>query len=143
MFVTEPQDNGEVDRAAKQGKIPIPKPFVGPSGDPSLVAAFAKLASDGVDATAAARADLVAIGSGPNERTVGGAVLARGWKALWRGKLTIASTIAGLAPSGTTGWVAAHVALAKGSYTTPFTLFCVFDKTATGEWSLVHIHFGV
>jgi hypothetical protein len=140
-FATEPRPNDDVDRDAKAGKLVAPPPAQ-PEGDASLLAAFAKLASDGLDATAAARTDLVAIGSGPGERTIGGAVLARAWNALWKAKLTIATSVAGLAPSGTTGWVAAHVALAKSGYAVPFALFCVFDKTASGAWTLVHVHFG-
>jgi hypothetical protein len=33
------------------------------------------------------------------------------------------------------------VTQAKSGYAVPFTLFCIFDKTATGAWSLVHVHF--
>ncbi|HEY1549562.1 MAG TPA: hypothetical protein VGG28_17160 [Kofleriaceae bacterium] len=140
-FASDARPNADVDRDAKAGKAPPPLALPPAGGDASLLAAFAALAADGVDATAAKRADLVAIGSGPGERTVGGAVLARGWNAAWKGKLTIASSTAGLAPSGTTGWVVARVTQAKSGYAVPFTLFCIFDKTATGAWSLVHVHF--
>ena len=141
-FATEPRDDHEAALAAKAGK-PDPQLALPPGGgDASLLAAFAKLASDGVDADAAKRADLVAIGSAPGERTVGGAVLARGWNAYWKGRVAIGSSVAGIAPSGTTGWVAADVSQPKSGYAIPFTLFCIFDKTATGAWSLVHVHFG-
>jgi hypothetical protein len=141
-FATEPRGDDEAARAAKAGK-PAPQLALPPGGgDASLLAAFGKLASDGVDADAAKRADLVAIGSAPGERTVGGAVLARGWNAYWKGRVKIASSVAGIAPSGTTGWVAANVSQAKSGYAIPFTLFCIFDKTAAGDWSLVHVHFG-
>lgn len=113
------------------------------NSDATLVAAFSKLATDGVDATAAARKDLVAIGSGPGERSIGGAVLAKAWKAAWVKHVTVSSAVARVAPSGTTGWVIATVALDKKTYKMPFLVFCVFDKTATGEWSLVHVHFAV
>jgi hypothetical protein len=111
-------------------------------GDASLRAAFGKLTTDGLDATAAARKDLVAIGSAPNERTTGGAIHAKAWAA-WKGKAKVVSSVAGVAPSGTTGWVAANVEVDKGSYKIPFLVFCVFDKTAKGEWSVVHSHFAV
>jgi hypothetical protein len=70
-------------------------------------------------------------------------VLAKGWNAAWKGKVAILSSIARLAPSGTTGWVAARVELAKTGYKIQFMLFCVFDKTAAGAWQLVHAHFAV
>lgn len=139
---TEPRANASVNRDAKAGKLTAEK-LDSPSGDPNLGAAFAKLTTEGVDASAAARADLVAIGSGPGERTVGGASFAKAWNAAWKGKLTIISSVARTLPSGTTGWVAATVTLAKAGYTIPFTVFCVFDKAAGGTWSLVHIHFAV
>jgi hypothetical protein len=94
-----------------------------------------------VDAAAAARSDLVAIGSGPGERTVGGAVFARAWNAAWKGKVTVASVFGRALPGGTTGWVGASIELAKPGYKVPFTVFAVFDKAADGAWSLVHIHF--
>ncbi len=136
---TKPIANDAVNRDAKAGKLTSPK-LAGDAGDASLNAAFAKLASDGVDAAAAARADLVAIGSGPGERTIG-PVFGKAWNAAWKGHVTIASSIARAAPSGTTGWVAARIELAKQGYKIPFFAFAVFDKSASGEWSLVHIHF--
>jgi hypothetical protein len=136
---TMPMANDEVNRDAKAGKLVSPK-FAGDAGDASLNAAFAKLATSGLDAGAAARGDLVAIGSGPGERTVG-PVFGKAWNAAWKGHVTIASSIARAAPSGTTGWVAARIELAKQGYKIPFFAFAVFDKSASGEWSLVHIHF--
>ena len=58
-------------------------------------------------------------------------------------KTTIVSSVARLAPSGTTGWVAATVELQKTGYKMPFTVFAVFDKDERGAWTLVHIHFAV
>lgn len=139
---TEPVANAKANAQAKAGKLTA-QPLDGEPGDASLRDAFAKLTTDGVDAAAAARPDLVAIGSGPGERTVGGAALARAWNAAWKGKLAIVSSRAQALPSGTTGWVAATVELAKPGYKLPFTVFAVFDKTAAGTWSLVHIHFAV
>ena len=139
---TEPVANAKANAGAKAGKLTAQK-LDGDPGDASLREAFAKLTTDGVDAAAAARPDLVAIGSGPGERTVGGAALARAWNAAWKGKLAVVSSRAQALPSGTTGWVAATVELAKPGYKLPFTVFAVFDKTAGGAWSLVHIHFAV
>lgn len=139
---TEPVDNDDANRDAKAGKL-HPAKLDGDPGDQSLRDAFAKLTTDGVDAAAAARTDLVAIGSGFGERTVGGAGFARAWNAAWKGKVTVVSSVAHATPSGTTGWVTASVELAKHGYQIPFTVFAVFDKTADGHWSLVHIHFAV
>jgi len=140
---TEPVANAKANADAKAGKLPATPAFTVPPGDAALGAAFAKVVSDGIDAAAQARGDLVAFGSGPGERTVGGAVLARGWNAGWKGKATITSSTAKLAPSGTTGWVAAAVSLSKGSYKIPFAVFAVFDKNAAGAWTLVHMHISV
>ncbi len=139
---TEPRGNKQTNRDAKAGTLKAAK-LDGDPGDPGLRQAFAKLTTEGVDANASTRADLVAIGSGPGERTVGGAVFAKGWNATWKGKATVVSSIGHLMPSGTTGWVAATITLAKTGYQVPFTVFCVFDKAADGTWSLVHIQFSV
>ena len=137
---TNAVDNDKANTDAKAGKLK-PRELGGP-GDASLADAFRKLTTEGVDAAAAANKDLVAIGSGPGERTVGGAGFARAWNAAWKGKVTIASLVARTTPSGTTGWVTASVELQKSGYKIPFLIFAVFDKTAAG-WSLVHIHFAV
>ena len=135
-----PVANRAAERLAKDRHAPPASPSHD-RGDAELVAAFAKLTTDGVDATAAARADLVAIGSGPGERTVGGAAFARPWNAAWKGHVAVVSSLGHLAPSKTTGWVVAHIELAKAGSKQPFLVFCVFDKAADGTWSLAHIHF--
>jgi len=139
---TAPRANAAVNKDAKAGRLPSLAAFTADPGDATLRAAFAKLATDGLDGDAAS-AELVAIGSGPGERTTTGATFAKGWNAGWKGKTTITSSIARLAPSGTTGWVAANVELSKGSYKIPFHVFAVFDKTQAGAWSLVHVHFSI
>ena len=141
-MLTQPIENAELDKAAKAGKQTPPPPLTTPPGAGSLLAAFTRLTTDGVDATAAANRDLVAIGSGPKERTVGGAAFARPWNAAWAKHVTVISAAARLAPSGTTGAVAARIALAKQGYREQLTMFCVFDQTAAGDWTLVHVHFG-
>ena len=138
---TEPRSNAAVNSEAKAGKL-VAATLSG-STDAGLVAAFAALTTQGVDADASTRADLVAIGSGPGERTVGGAIFARAWNAGWKGKVAIVSSVARAMPSGTTGWVAATIELAKPGAKLPFTVFCIFDKTAAGAWSLVHVQLSV
>jgi hypothetical protein len=130
-----------VNKDAKAG--PAPAAFTAEPGHESLRAAFAKLTTAGLDADAANSSELIAIGSGPGERTTSGAVFARGWNAGWKGKSTVTSSIARVAPSGTTGWVAANVDLSKGTYKIPFHVFAVFDKASNGEWTLVQIQFSV
>jgi hypothetical protein len=139
---TQDVENDYAKREAKAGHLK-PERVPGDPGDASLRAAFAKLTTAGVDAAATARPDLVAIGSGPDERTVGGHDLARAWNAFWKGHVTIVASTAHATPSGTTGWVSASIELAKPGYKMPFLVFAVFDKTAAGSWSLVHIHFAI
>ena len=139
---TQDTDNDSAKRDAKAGRLKA-EPVPGDPGDASLRAAFAKLTTAGVDPAGAARADLVAIGSGPDERTVGGPGFARPWNAYWKGHITIVASTAHTTPSGTTGWVTASIELAKPGYQMPFLVFAVFVKTPAGTWSLVHIHFAV
>jgi SnoaL-like domain len=140
VTATKAVANAAANADAKAGKLAAPAAFTVEPGDEGLRAAFAKLTTEGLKAPSPS---LVAFGSGPGERTTTGEALAKGWNAGWKGKTTIASSIARLAPSGTTGWVAANVALAKTGYTIPFHLFAVFDKASSGEWTLVHLHFSV
>jgi ketosteroid isomerase-like protein len=134
--------NAAANQAAKDGDASRAA-FGDSDVEASLAAAFKKLTTDGLDASAAARKDLVAIGSGPNERTTSGTVLAKAWKAAWQGKTTVTSLAARVTEAGTTGWVAASVDLQKKGYKIPFLVFCVFEKTKDGAWSLVHVHFAV
>lgn len=134
---SEPRDNAAVNRAAKAAAAPLPELPATPS-DPELSAAFDALITDGLPATG--RDDLVAIGSGPNERTVGAAALAAGWNSHWKGHVTVTSRTSRRTPSGTTGYVVANVLLAKPGYRVPFQLFCIFERAGTA-WTLVHLHF--
>jgi ketosteroid isomerase-like protein len=98
--------------------------------------------------TPATAKDLVAIGSASGERTVGGAKFSKAWDASWRGHVAaIGAPVVRLAPSGTTGWVIANVALTKkagtATYTIPFRIFLVFDQGDGGAWTLAHVHFAV
>src|SRR5215468_3106618 len=139
---TEAIANDVVNKEAKVGKRSFDYLVLEvKNSDAALVAAFNKLATDGVDATAATRKDLVVVGSGPGERTIGGGEFAKPWKAAWVKHVTVSSAVARVAPSGTTGWVIATIVLDKRTYKVPFLVFCVFDKTAAGDWSLVHIQF--
>jgi ketosteroid isomerase-like protein len=137
--VTKPVANSAANADAKAGKLKTDA-FTAEPGDESLRAAFAKLTTEAMKPSSDT---LVAFGSGPGERTSTTEALAKGWNAGWKGKTTVTSSIARLAPSGTTGWVASNVELAKTGYKIPFHVFAVFDKASSGEWTLVHVHFSV
>jgi ketosteroid isomerase-like protein len=138
--------NAAVNADAKAGKLTSARKTA-PDGDASLVTAFTALLDSPFDADALARTDLVAFGSGPGERTVGGASLGKAWAAAWAKHLTVEQLSAFVAPSGTTGRVDAQITLTKGTgkaaYTIPFHVYFVFDKTKAGAWSLVHANFAV
>lgn len=140
------QPNAKVNAAAQRGELKLAAIPAG-AEDAAARAAFDALIANGVDAPAAKRAGLLAIGSGPKELTTTGGALAKAWKAGWLGKLAVDGPIrAALAPGGAVAWVTANVRLTKtkgkATYAIPFRLFTVFEKTA-GAWSLVHAHFAV
>src|SRR5262249_4004018 len=112
---TPPTPNAAVNRDAKAGKLTA-TPIGGEPGDAGLRDAFAKLTASGLDST---RDDLVTIGSGPGERTVGPA-FGKAWNAAWKGHVSVVSSVARLTTSKTTGWVVARVELAKPGYKIPF-----------------------
>lgn len=133
------KDNKAVNAAAKAGKLKL---AALPDGKPDagLAAAFTALTKGPFDAAAAQRVELLAYGSGPDERTTEGNVLARAWKGSWANKVTIEGPmLTRAAPSGTTGFVIANVLLAKTGYQTPFRIMVVFDKSPS--WSVVQVHF--
>jgi len=142
---TEAVDNDAANRAAIAGKLRLDE--VESTGDAGLRAAFGKLAATGFDKPDAAAKELVVLGSAPGERTTSGPAFARAWNAAWAKHVDVEGASAELAPSGTTGWVAANVKLHKTkggkAYTIPFRLFVVFDKDAAGVWQPVHVHFAV
>jgi ketosteroid isomerase-like protein len=145
---SRPQPNDVVNKAARANtQLAFTElKGLGPA-DQGLEAAFLDLQRGTLDKDAAARKDLLAIGSGPGERTVGGGLLATAWTAAWSKRSSLANPlIAKLAPSGNTGWVIADVILDKAKpvkYAIRFRLFLMFDKTPAGAWSLVHAHFAV
>jgi hypothetical protein len=144
---SEPKPNDAVDKAAAAGiemTHPISTKLM---GDDALTNAFFKMQVGPIDATAAARPDLVVFGSGPGERTVGGAKLARPWAAAWANHVPLdaSGVLAKMGPTGTTGWVATDIMLEKRDakkklFLVPYRLFLVFDRTVDGQWSLLHAH---
>lgn len=137
------QPNQAINAAGKAGKLSA-LPAIANDGDPSLQTAFKALLATGFDKDAVARKDLVAIGSGPGERTTTGAAIAKPWAATWTKHAALVGGIsAHLAPSGTTGWTIADVALDKTGYKLPFRVMVVFDKTAASTWTVVEMHLAV
>lgn len=105
-----------------------------------LAAADAFLAS-GLDDTAIARKDVLAIGGAPGELLVGGKAIAKTLSKIGSAKLNGAMW-AVTAPSGTTACATANVLLNKGigDAALPARVFVVFDKDTEGNWSAVHVH---
>jgi hypothetical protein len=142
-FWSEPLANAEANKEAKAGKLVALKPLSG-AGDKSLLEAFTKLTTGSFDEAASKRKDLIAFGSGPNERTTSGAVLAKAWSAAWANKLEVDSVMASNDANATLGYVMANVTLQKKDYTIPFRVLFVFErKTTSDPWSVVHVHFSV
>lgn len=130
------QPNAAVNKAAAAGTTPKIAPLAKADADEAIREAFVAMQGGPLDKTAAARKDLVVFGSGPGERTVGGAKLATPWKA-WAGHIPLAGgLVAQRAPSGTTGWAIADVLKGK----VPFRLFVVFDQQLDGTWSVVAVN---
>jgi len=146
---SEPKPNDAVNRAASAEAV-APFARVAPTnsvGNDPLTDAFFAMQKGPIDATAAARKDLVVFGSGVGERTVGGARFARPWAATWANHVPLDASgiIAKFARTGTTGWIATDIMLEKRTpdhklYLVPFRLFLVFDQTLDGRWSLIHAH---
>lgn len=103
---------------------------------PDVLAAVNKLVSGPIDPVAASRPDLVAIGAGENETTVGGDKLARLWNARWAKQLTVTGVVGRVAASGRTAFVVLDATKGKTAY----RLAMVLDQTAAGAWSLGHLH---
>jgi ketosteroid isomerase-like protein len=145
---SQAQPNAKINKEAAAGKPRTLAELPASHGDKTLLDAFSSLLRSRLGPSATARTDLVVIGSGPGERTVGGAKLAKAWDAAWQGHLAaLGSPAVHVAPSGTTGWVIANVELTKKvgakSYVIPFRVCFVFDKDDAATWTLAHAHFAV
>jgi hypothetical protein len=140
---SEGTNNKEANDAAKAKKVwpidPLPA-----GGDPTLLDAFQKLTTSGLDDAATKRKDLVVFGSAPKERTTSGAAFAKAWRAAWVNKTKVDSIRASNEANATLGYVIANITLSKKDYAIPFRVLCVFERKTTSEpWSLVHAHFAV
>jgi hypothetical protein len=140
-LVTWARANADVNKAAAAGTSPAFTPLPALVGDKALLDAVKALTSGGLDAIAAARKDLIALGSGPGEKTVGGAKLVKPWKAAWAGKLETTGGLVTMSRTGTSAFVVLDAKLDKGKYKIPFRIGLVFDRAGTGAWTLAHVHF--
>ena len=147
--------DGVANASAMDGSAPAPAALADDDGEDAgegpkeLLDAIAAPLRKGAAFSDAisARADLEAFGSAPGERVVGGKGLQKAWKG-WGPNLTVDGKVrAGLAPSGTTGWVAANLRLAKSpkgkkSYAVAFRAFFLCEKEPAG-WRVVAAHLAV
>lgn len=140
---SEPKANDAVNKAASAGSIAIVPIAPGSHVDMNALSdGFFAMQKGAIDKLVSP--DLIVFGSGPGERTVGGAKFAKPWAATWANHVPLASgVVSKLAPTGTTGWWAADINLEKHNpklYLVPFRLFLVFDKALDGTFILIHAH---
>jgi hypothetical protein len=140
-LVTWARPNADVNKAAAAGTSPKLEPLPALVGEKSLIEAVRALTSGPLDAIAAARKDLIALGSGPGEKTIGGAKLVKPWKAAWAGKLETTGGLVTMSKSGRSAFVVLDAKLDKGKFKIPFRIGLVFDRAGTGAWTLAHVHF--
>jgi ketosteroid isomerase-like protein len=141
--------DADINAAAKAQTLATMQPITdATTGDKDVLAAFSDLMTKGFDDTSAARKDFITVGSGPGELTNGGKGIAPYFKKAWVGHAAINGPLLAItAPNKSTACVFATVNLPAGTkaapYQIPFRLFVVFDKTAAGAWSPVHMHLAV
>jgi hypothetical protein len=127
-------------KAAKADALPaLETVFDQNIGDRDVLGAVKSLASAGLDATAAARTDIVAIGPVAGDVTLGGKKLAAKFKKDWVGKLAIHGATWAIT-TGTTASATVNVKLTRGDATIPARLFAVFEQDRGGAWSPVIVH---
>jgi hypothetical protein len=108
-------------------------------GDRDVIGAALSLAKSGLDASATARTDTVAIDTAPGAALVGGKKVAAKAKKDWVDKLAVdGSTWA--VTAGTTACATVNVKLSRAGATIPARLFTIFEKDSGGAWSPVVVH---
>jgi hypothetical protein len=126
-------------KAAKAGKLAaLETVFDQDLGDRDVLAAMKAFASDGLDARASARKDVVGIGIGAGERTIGGKQLAAKLAKDWGATLTLDGAIWGVT-AGSTACATVNASLQRGGATVPIRLFTVFEKDGS-TWVPVLVH---
>lgn len=108
-------------------------------GDRDVIGAALSLAKSGLDASATARTDTVAIDTAPGAAIVGGKKVAAKAKKDWVDKLVVVGSTWALT-AGTTACATVNVKLTRGGATIPARLFAVFEKDSGGAWSPVVVH---
>jgi hypothetical protein len=108
-------------------------------GDRDVIGAALSVAKSGLDASAAARTDTVAIDTAPGAALVGGKKVAAKAKKEWVDKLAVEGSTWAIT-AGTTACATVNVKLTRGGTTIPARLFTIFEKDSGGAWSPVVVH---
>ena len=132
--------NAALAKAAKAEKLgTLETVFDQNLGDRDVIGAALSLAKSGLDASATARTDTVAIDTAPGAAIVGGKKIAAKAKKEWVDKLAVVGSTWALT-AGTTACATVNVTLTRGGATIPARLFAVFEKDSGGAWSPVVVH---
>ncbi len=108
-------------------------------GDRDVLVAVKTFARDGLDATAATRTDLVAIGVASGERVLGGKLVAAKLAKNWAKTITLTGAT-WAATAGTTACATVNAEIQRGATTLPARLFVIFERAEGGNWSPVLVH---
>lgn len=132
--------NAVLAKAAKAEKLgTLETVFDQNLGDRDVIGAALSLAKSGLDASATARVDTVAIDTAPGAAILGGKKVAAKAKKEWVDKLTVDGSTWAIT-AGTTACATVNVKLTRGDATLPARLFAVFEKDSGGAWSPVVVH---
>jgi hypothetical protein len=108
-------------------------------GDRDVIGAALALAKSGLDASATARGDTVAIDTAPGAALVGGKKVAAKANKEWVGKLAVEGSTWAVT-AGSTACATVNVKLTRGGATIPARLFTIFEKDSGGAGSPVVVH---
>jgi ketosteroid isomerase-like protein len=132
--------NAALAKAAKAEKLgTLETVFDQNLGDRDVIGAALSIAKSGLDASATARGDTVAIDTAPGPLLVGGKKVAAKAKKEWVDKLAVEGSTWAVT-TGTTACATVNVKLTRGGATLPARLFAVFEKDSGGAWSPVVVH---
>lgn len=132
--------NAALAKAAKADTLPaLETVFDQNLGDKEVIGALLSLVKTGLDASATARADVLAVDTAPGAAIVSGKKVAAKAKKEWVDKLAIDGHTWALT-AGSTACATANVKLDRGGATIPARLFAVFEKDSGGAWSPVLVH---
>jgi len=132
--------NAALAKAAKAEKLgALETVFDQNLGEKEVIGSMLSLATTGLDASATARTDTVAIDTAPVAAIVGGKKVAAKAKKEWVDKLSVEGSTWAITV-GTTACATVNVKLTRGGAALPARLFAVFEKDSGGAWSPVVVH---